>query len=62
MSKQPKEIYRYIVDDKIMYNNEKPRHPLYNKYIREDIVERIRLSAYASAYARIVGNLNKGKK
>ncbi len=62
MDKPPEEIYRCAVDDIVIHQNDKPQNPLvlYNKYIREDIVEKIRLSAYA--YARAMANLNKGKK
>lgn len=62
MNKPPEEIYRYMVDGILVHEGKEPRNPLYNKYIREDIVEKIRLSAYAGAYARIMSNLNKGKK
>lgn len=62
MDKPPENIYRYMNGNFVVYGDKKPRHPLYNKYIREGIVERIRLSAYAGAYARIMANLNKEKK
>lgn len=62
MDKPPKEIYRYMIEEILVHDDKEPGTPLYNKYIREDIVERIRLSAYAGAYARIMSNLNKEKK
>lgn len=62
MNKPPKEIYRYMIEEILVYDNKEPRKILYDKYIRWDIVERMRLSAYAGAYARIMSNLNKEKK
>ena len=62
MDKPPEEIYRYMIEKVLVYDDKEPSNPLYNKYIREDIFEKMRLSAYAGAHARIMANLNKEKK